>query len=337
MTTVFVTGAGGGVGQGIIKALRLIDDVELRIVAADMSPLSAGLYAADLACIVPAASSPSYVDTLVKIFLDLDVDFYLPGTDVELEICAAAAERIRAEAGTRVVVVPTETVRIADDKYLTFEFLSSKGLGVPATFLPGTVDATALVYPAVVKPRSGCRSKGYRVVACQAELAAAVAEQPDSIIQEFVGTADSEYTCTVVGINGNRSEPFVLRRWLRDGDTYRAVPVVDKTVSDYVSEVSATLELEGPCNFQLRVDGGEPKLLEINARCSGTTPLCAQLGFNPLEYYLKAALGLEYQPAIRYGVTVLRYWAEMIVADEHVSALREGGPLPADSLLSSSL
>ena len=337
MTTVFVTGAGGGIGQGIVKALRLINDLDLRIVAADMNPLSPGLYAADLACIVPAASSRSYVDTLVRLFRDLGVDYYFPGTDVELTVCADAAGHIQDEAGTRVVVAPPETVRIASDKYATFQFLRDHRLAPPMTYLPASVDPGSLGYPVVVKPRSGARSQGYRLVADSAELAKTAGEQPDSIVQEYVGSTDSEYTCTVVSVEGRQSQPFVLQRWLRDGDTYRAVPVLREAVREYVRQVAAKLDLEGPCNFQLRVDGAEPKLLEINARCSGTTPLWAQLGFNPVECYLKGALGMTYHPQVRYGVTVLRYWAEMIVADEDMRALDEGVPTATRPLLRSGL
>ena len=45
---ILVTGAGGGVGQGIIKSLKMIKDIEIKIIAADMHELSPGLYAADL-------------------------------------------------------------------------------------------------------------------------------------------------------------------------------------------------------------------------------------------------------------------------------------------------
>lgn len=334
---MFVTGAGGGIGQGVIKALRLIDDLDLRVVAADASPLSAGLYAADLACLVPSASDPGYVEALLSLFSELGVDYYFPGTDVELTVCAEQSERIRAAVGTRVVVAPPDTVAIAADKYATFQFLRRNGLAAPTTYLPDEVDPAALTFPAVVKPRSGCRSQGYSVVSGPEELARRLAELPDAVVQEFVGSEDSEYTCTVVGANGHQSEPLLLRRWLRDGDTYRAVPVVDDAVAAYVGRVAGSLSLEGPCNFQLRVDGGEPKLLEINARCSGTTPLLAQLGFNPVECYLKADLGLTYRHTLRPSVTVLRYWAEMIVADEQVAAVGGDKAVAAEALLSSRL
>ena len=46
---VLVTGAGGGISQGVIKSLKMIKDMDIRIVAADISELATGLYAADAA------------------------------------------------------------------------------------------------------------------------------------------------------------------------------------------------------------------------------------------------------------------------------------------------
>ena len=48
---VLVTGAGSGVGQGIIKALRL-SQLPLTIISADIMPMNAGLYRTDKALII---------------------------------------------------------------------------------------------------------------------------------------------------------------------------------------------------------------------------------------------------------------------------------------------
>ena len=74
------------------------------------------------------------------------------------------------------------------------------------------------------------------------------------------------------------------------------------------------LEIDGGCNFQLRLDKhGEPKIFEINSRFSGTTPFCAQIGFNPVEFYLKRSIGLESAVNIDYDSIVFRYWSEAVV------------------------
>ena len=67
MITVLVTGAGGGVGQGIIKSLKMTQDLEIKVITADMSELAAGLYAGDIACLVEGYSSSTYMDSLARI------------------------------------------------------------------------------------------------------------------------------------------------------------------------------------------------------------------------------------------------------------------------------
>jgi|SRR5947207_14334311 len=63
--SVLVTGAGSLLGRGILRASSL----RLRIIAADSSPLSAGLYWADAAHLVPLADRPEYLRSKPVIIL----------------------------------------------------------------------------------------------------------------------------------------------------------------------------------------------------------------------------------------------------------------------------
>ena len=145
------------------------------------------------------------------------------------------------------------------------------------------------------------------------------------MLQEHLGSDESEFTCTVVLCRGEPSTVAVLQRWLRAGDTYRVVPHRDERIERYVLAAARALGTNGSCNFQLRLDVGEPKLFEINARFSGTTPLCAELGFNPVESYLKRHRGLAYQGALRTDAVVLRHWAELVVPRAAFDELAQSG------------
>lgn len=315
MITVLVTGAGGGVGQGIIKSLRLITDVPLRILGADMSPLSAGLYACDKAFLVDGCRSPGYLDSLARIFEAEAVDYYFPGTDIELALCAENRDMIADRFGTRVVVNRLETVRIADDKAQTSAFLAANGLPYPRTWpMAEALAMDDLAYPVIAKPAVGFRSIGVERVNSRAELANYPGDPEATIVQELIGDDSREFTCTIVGANGTLSPVLALRRVLRSGDTYRASPERNETIETYVTAIAKKLDVEGACNFQLRLgDDGVPKVFEINARFSGTTPFCAQLGFNPVEFYIKHDRGLPYEPDIAWDSMVLRYWSELVV------------------------
>ena len=61
-----VTGAGSGVGQGIIKALNICKyDVE--IYSADISPLNSALYRTDKSLLIPKVEEPKSLDSMLKI------------------------------------------------------------------------------------------------------------------------------------------------------------------------------------------------------------------------------------------------------------------------------
>ena len=319
---VLVTGAGGGVGQGVIKSLKMIKDMDIKIVAADMSEFAAGLYAADAAYLVDRCDSDEYLETLSKIFKKESIDFYIPGTDVELKFCAINKQLIMDEFNVHTVISSIEVIDISDNKYKTSSFLKEHGFNYPKTDYLKDVDIKSIEYPAIVKPSVGCRSIGVYKVNNLDELTPHLEDTKDIVIQECVGNEDTEYTCTVVKIRNELSPVLALKRILRSGDTYRAEPVESEKIEQYVLDVASKLEIDGGCNFQLRLDiHGEPKIFEINSRFSGTTPFCAQIGFNPVEFYLKRSVGLESTVNVDYNSIVLRYWSEVVVKKSSLNKL----------------
>ena len=127
MINVLVTGAGGGVGQGVIKSLKMIKDIDIKVVAADMSETATGLYAADIAYLVDRCDSDEYLETLSKIFQNESIDFYIPGTDVELEFCAINKQLIMDKFNVHTIISSKEVIEICDNKYKTSSFLKDHG------------------------------------------------------------------------------------------------------------------------------------------------------------------------------------------------------------------
>jgi len=325
---VLVTGAGGGVGQGVIKSLRMINDIDIKIVAADMSVLATGLYAADVSYLVGRCDSDKYFETLSSIFKKESIDFYIPGTDVELKFCAINKQIIMDDFNVYTVISSEEVIDISDDKYKTYLFLRKNGFDHPKTNYLKDVDTQGIEYPVIVKPSVGCRSIGVYKVNSLRELQPHLKNTKDVIIQEYVGNKDMEYTCTVVKVNGVFSPVLALKRVLRSGDTYRAEPIKSEIIEQYVLDVATKLDIDGGCNFQLRLDmNGSPKIFEINSRFSGTTPFCSQIGFNPVEFYLKESIGLESNIKIDYNSVVLRYWSEAVVQKSSLNKLSDCGSI----------
>jgi len=330
VTGVLVTGAGGGVGQGIIKALQ---GSRHPVVAADADPLAVGLHAAAVARLVPRADAPDFVDAVLAVCREEDCRIVFPGLDTELAVLARARPRFEA-LGLHLVVSHPDVVRIADDKLATAEFLTAHGWPAPRTAVFDDDVDVADWLPCVLKPRrGGSRSIGTYVVpdATSWALARARVDVSNAVIQEYV--AGDEYTCGTVTLDSDTAGPIVMRRTLRAGDTYRAFVVRDRRIEDHVRAVVAALAPYGACNVQLRLRDDEPIVFEINARCSGTTAARARAGFNePLMIVDHLLDGTALDHDIR-ELAIVRYWQELVVdpsraADLETSGRSAGPPRP---------
>jgi carbamoyl-phosphate synthase large subunit len=322
---VLVTGAGALLGQGVIRALKR-STLEPHIVALDPSPLSAGLYWADSAHIIEMATSPHYLESLHDILRKEQPDIVLVGTDVELPILAEARGALERDFGTKVVVSSPEVIDIANDKWLTSRFLKEQGLDYVPSALPGDEeDLIAQVgFPLIVKPRIGARSVGLHLVRDRKELARALETPDPPVIQKHVGTADTEYTAGSLTFHGKCRASIVMRRDLRDGNTYRAYTDAYTDLNEKIRQVAERLDAFGPANFQFRLENGRPLIFEINARFSGTTPLRAHAGFNEVEMTIRHLLHGEpiIQPPAT-SLTILRHWSETVVPNDQ---LKSGSP-----------
>lgn len=332
--TVLVTGAGALLGQGILRSLRA-SRLDLRIVTADPDPRAAGHWLGDVALLIPPAVDPRYITRIEQIIADEQVAVVLVGTDVELAALAEARPALEARHRVRIVVSPPNVVEIADDKWLTALFFKSAGMAFPRSALVSEPDSVhrliaELGLPLFAKPRRGARSIGARVLRNTSDVERALAE-PGLVVQELLPETDGEYTAGCLVIAGRCEGIVVLRRDLRDGNTYRAYSddACDAFIP-FVRRAAEALSPDGPCNFQFRIRGGEPVVFEINSRFSGTTPIRALFGFNEVEHLLRHLLDGVPIPAVqlRRGL-VLRTTSDLFVEQPVFDALRAHGRLEA--------
>ena len=129
---VMVTGAGSGVGQGIVKALRICD-LPVTVVAADIAPMNAALYRADEAIIIPRVEQANVLEHIIELLLLHRIDVVMVGSEFDLEFFSLNREEIEKRASVTTIVATPATVAIANDKWLTAEFLRELcgEMGVP--------------------------------------------------------------------------------------------------------------------------------------------------------------------------------------------------------------
>lgn len=326
---IFVTGAGALLGQGILRCIEL-SDKKHDVITGDPMVLSSGHWLGHKAYIIPKATDPSYLFVIEDIIQKEKVDVLLIGTDVELPLYAANKEYLERKFNLKVVVAPADIIDIANDKWLTAEFLRENGFPYPQSAL--TIDKAAVDqmvrsngFPLIAKPVDGARSIGFEIIKDQQRLNVLTSSKNNLVVQEYLDDKEGEFTSGCVVYGGQCKAIVTLRRDLRDGNTYRTYR--DFNTSKYdatIKAVAEKLNIEGPCNFQFRIKNGQPVIFEINSRFSGTTPLRSFYGFNEVEAilnYIENGTVIT-QPELKEGV-VMRAWADIFVENNIIEQFND--------------
>lgn len=320
---VAVTGAGGGVGQSICKALS-ISALDVELYPVDIQPLSAGLFRGKEGLVLPKGEDPGAFDVWRAEFKKRGIEIVFPGSDHDVVSLAAVRDKWAAEGGPTIMVSDLDLVLDCRDKARTYERLTREGIDAPKCIWGRPQHemlafAAEVGYPVIIKPRDGSASRNVWLPRNEEELVFYLNRTPNAIVQEHLtlnGMAE-EFTCAVfVDATGKVTGTFMARRTLSGGSTYRAEVGHWDELHSFLVDVGNKLRPRGPLNVQLCMTSRGPVPFELNIRCSGTTAIRAYYGFNEPEMWIRNYILGETvsQPPRRKGIA-LRYWNEVFVPE----------------------
>lgn len=323
--SVLVTGTGGGgVGEGIVKALKL-NSQKYRIVATDMSPMSAALWRADKGYIVPPASDDRYARTLIDICKREKIDAVIPGSVPELKKLSDIRVQFEND-DIELIISPKRVIETCLDKLKTCDFLKKHGFPQPKTYSSdeSTSAANELDFPVFVKPRVGYGSR-YTYTAQDAEELDLIEKyltknKIEFLIQECI-TAEECTVGVVMSKTGMIMGSVSILREIKSGFSHRMTVTDVKEARTTAEELASKIGAQGPLNVQFFLTKGKPVVIEMNPRFSGTTPVRSAVGFNEVDAVLRDFLFNEQIP-LRFseGVVAIRYLDEVYAT---MSALEE--------------
>ena len=216
---VLVTAVGGGgLGEQLIKALRLAS-TPYRIIGTDMSLLSKGLAEVDHAERVPPARDPAFIPILLELCRRYRVRAVLCGSEAEIRVIDRHREAF-ASSGLFLPIQPSSVLDICLDKVKTAAFIAGNGFHSPAyARITNKEELEAFPHlPAVVKPSVGGGGSANLFLAQTAEELRFFGEYllkqcNEFIVQEYVGTPEEEYTAGVLlDMDGNLIHSIAVRR-----------------------------------------------------------------------------------------------------------------------------
>jgi carbamoyl-phosphate synthase large subunit len=324
---VLITATGSIIGQGIIKCLKLANasndsPVNYRVIGTDMNAQAAGIYRCDIGILVPSASSPDYIDSIIKVSREQTVHAIYVGSDVELIVLSEAKERIEHETGAKVLTSPIQVLITARDKWKTFEFLNANNLPNAASSLPEDNEkfTKEFGYPIVVKPREGYGSKLFFIANNRDEMDYAVSKIQragwNPILQEYLNDDWAEFT---TGVTVDKFGKYIMssisiRKITKSGQTYKAFIDSFENIRRSAEEVALRLGARGAINIQAKLQRNEPKIFEINPRFSATCPMRSAAGINePDIVFRNVVFGENIKVDGYQRLMCMRYWNEVYV------------------------
>jgi carbamoyl-phosphate synthase large subunit len=323
MTTVLVSGAGGIVGYGILRSLKM-SNRPMTLIGTSIYTDSVAPGFCDVFEIVPRTDAPDYLDRLLALLRKHHVDVAFPGIDADIYKWADHVADMEA-TGTNVVLNSRELISRCSDKWAFYE--RQQELMLPYA-IPSYLDMDFDLLkekcglPFLLKPRRGFGSKGIVVVETAQQFAKiAPATKSTLMAQPIVGRDDEEFTVSAFcdGHGGYSAFMALRRRLSREGFTERAEVVNEADFSEAVQDLCRAFAPIGPTNFQFRKTDRGLKLLEINPRISSSTSIRAAFGYNEAKMAVEMAVEkrMPVQPDIKRGRAV-RYTEDFIFHENSV-------------------
>ena len=328
---VLVTPAGSGMAIVAIKAL--LRDRKVRVIAADMNRLAAGLFLAHKGYIIPPLDDKQFFDKINQIIRREKVHVILPCLDTFLLPFSKKGKEFN-EIGSELILSPTKTIRTCRDKWLLYENLH-KSISMPRSVIPRTDQSLSYNvdfirkntgFPAIIKPRAGSGSKNVFTAQNNEEIELFLKKVTNPIIQEHV--IGEEYTVDML-VN-KKHEPLAIiprkRLEVKAGISVKGVIEMNEKIIEVGRKVCNALEFFGPVNMQMIVgrEDNNPKVTEVNPRIAGGMSLTVAAGVNMplLSIYLGLGKKVEIE-SVQDGFRMSRYFEEITFATEDTQNFKQ--------------
>lgn len=273
-----------------------------RIIAADMQDTAPAMAAADKSIVMVGVYDRNYIDALIDICRNEQVQALISLNDLELPILAGARDRFEC-LGTTVLVSTPNVIDICFDKWRTCEFAGSNAISYPKTYLSleeafKAIDSGDLYFPLTLKPRWGSASigiefpenleelkLGYKLLSLKLSRSIlSRASSQDSkhaaLIQEKI--EGTEYGLDILNdFSGKPVQVYVKEKLaMRAGETDKAVLRDKPELESLGFEIGKKLGHVGNLDCDVFENGNKYYLLEMNPRFGGGYPFSHMSGAN---------------------------------------------------------
>jgi len=263
---------------------------------------SVGLWAADHQILSPLIYSDEYEGFLLNYCVNHQIKAVISFFDIELPILSKFKQKFKRYE-IQLIVADQWVTDMANDKWLTFNFLKEHGISTASTFIEldkakDAINSGKLNYPVFIKPRWGMGSLSIHMAKNENELNFYYNKTQESIFNSYLKyeSQKAEQTCVIIqgalpgtefgldiinDLDGNHIVTVVKQKLsMRSGETDGAITIKSEKLEELGAKLASITK--HPANMDVDVfwDGNEARILEINPRFGGGYPFSHVAGIN---------------------------------------------------------
>lgn len=320
---ILILSAGSLLGQNILDTLEGRRH-KVQVTGADCSSGNPRVFRCDKAYKAPPISTPEFKEFFYDLVEKKQPDMILPGRDHDV-LALAEFARLSPQMQKRIPCGAVESVKIMNDKGLSFQFAKEYNLPFAETFVLNHNPNEALSwaegigFPLLVKPSEGYGSLGIRIILDKNQLNAFLGKTPHGfilqqmldlssdarrLIENFTRESDTGVPFffylpeenqfagqTIIRPDSSVGEVFTSRSLMVLGRCERSERWEDPQFTEitrFFAEAIANAGWRGMFNLQCRRTEGRYIGIEMNGRMSGSTSARRWLGYDEIRELILA-------------------------------------------------
>lgn len=322
---ILITGVGSITAESIIKSYKVVKERNITIVGVDIKDFVPNeLIDKYYKGLKP--TEENYIERLLNICKEENIDYLIPLVDQELELLAEN-KQLFSKYNTTICLNDKDKISLIQDKYKLYKYLEKNKISVPKCIKFNNIDefingCKVLNYPTNIvcyKPLKSSGSRGFRIIKDDIDYEEYLFNEkptskyinydfliegmkkckviPEMMLMEYV--AGDLYNVNVLADNG-KIIYLVAGKVIRFeiGNTVECEIANNKEIYDYCKKIVKLLNLSGNIGFEVAYDSNkELKLIEINPRVQGQITSSTAAGVN-FPYYELKMLSQEPLPII---------------------------------------
>lgn len=286
-----------------------------KVIATDMSELAPAIYEADKYYIVPKMTDQNYLDIILKICEDEQVDGVLSLIDPELSFLANNKEKFES-IGTVVVGSSYELCELSLDKFQMYNWLLEHKYRCAKSYMDKELfyqdlENGVITYPVFVKPARGSASIAISKVYEKETVELLLAHDDGLMIQEFLNGQEIGADVYIDMLSGEVVSIFTKKKVkMRAGETDKAVSFKDENLFELITKFVTEAGYRGQIDIDIFEVNGKYYISEVNPRFGGGYPHAYECGVNHMKFIVNNLLNKKngsYIGMYEQGYAMMKY------------------------------